>query len=53
MDVSVLSPAASLTMAHRGVGAFSSPREVATWPSGQYSGGHRRHGTRRPVPAAF
>ena len=30
VDVSILNPAAMLTMAHRGVGAFSSPREVAT-----------------------
>ena len=30
VDVSILNPAALLTMAHRGVGAFSSPREVAT-----------------------
>jgi len=30
VDVSILNPAAMLTMAHRGVGAFGSPREVAT-----------------------
>jgi hypothetical protein len=30
IDVSTLNPAALLTMAHRGVGAFGSPREVAT-----------------------
>ena len=30
VDISTLNPAAMLTMAHRGVGAFSSPREVAT-----------------------
>jgi hypothetical protein len=30
VDVSVLNPAALLTMAHRGTGAFSSPRDVAT-----------------------
>lgn len=30
VDISTLNPAALLTMAHRGVGAFSSPREVAT-----------------------
>lgn len=30
VDVSILNPAALLTMAHRGVGAFSSPRDVAT-----------------------
>jgi TRAP-type uncharacterized transport system substrate-binding protein len=30
IDISTLNPAALLTMAHRGVGAFSSPREVAT-----------------------
>jgi hypothetical protein len=30
VDVSTLNPAALLTMAHRGVGAFESPREVAT-----------------------
>jgi hypothetical protein len=30
VDVSVLNPAALLTMAHRGVGAFGSPRAVAT-----------------------
>jgi uncharacterized protein len=29
VDVSTLNPAALLTMAHRGTGAFSSPREVA------------------------
>jgi TRAP-type uncharacterized transport system substrate-binding protein len=29
IDVSILNPAALLTMAHRGVGAFGSPREVA------------------------
>ncbi len=30
VDVSILNPAALLTMAHRGVGAFGRPREVAT-----------------------
>lgn len=30
VDVSILNPAALLTMAHRGVGAFDRPREVAT-----------------------
>ena len=30
VDVSTLNPAALLTMAHRGVGAFDSPRDVAT-----------------------
>lgn len=30
VDISILNPAALLTMAHRGVGAFDSPREVAT-----------------------
>ncbi len=30
VDVSILNPAALLTMAHRGIGAFSSPRDVAT-----------------------
>jgi TRAP-type uncharacterized transport system substrate-binding protein len=30
VDVSILNPAALLTMAHRGVGAFDSPRDVAT-----------------------
>jgi NMT1-like family len=30
IDVSILNPAAMLTMAHRGVGAFASPRDVAT-----------------------
>ena len=30
VDISTLNPAAMLTMAHRGVGAFSSRREVAT-----------------------
>jgi hypothetical protein len=30
IDVSTLNPAAMLTMAHRGTGAFSSPKEVAT-----------------------
>jgi hypothetical protein len=30
VDVSTLNPAALLTMAHRGTGAFDSPREVAT-----------------------
>jgi TRAP-type uncharacterized transport system substrate-binding protein len=30
IDVSILNPAALLTMARRGVGAFSSPRDVAT-----------------------
>jgi TRAP-type uncharacterized transport system substrate-binding protein len=30
VDVSILNPAALLTMAHRGVGAFGSPRDVAT-----------------------
>jgi hypothetical protein len=30
VDISILNPAALLAMAHRGVGAFSSPRDVAT-----------------------
>src|SRR5689334_4112532 len=30
VDVSTLNPAAMLTMAHRGTGAFDSPRDVAT-----------------------
>ena len=30
IDVSILNPAAMLTMAYRGVGAFETPREVAT-----------------------
>ena len=30
VDISTLNPAALLTMAHRGTGAFDSPREVAT-----------------------
>lgn len=30
VDVSILNPAALLTMAHRGTGAFGSPRDVAT-----------------------
>ena len=30
VDVSILNPAALLTMAHRGTGAFSRPRDVAT-----------------------
>jgi hypothetical protein len=30
VDISILNPAALLTMAHRGVGAFDRPREVAT-----------------------
>jgi uncharacterized protein len=30
VDISILNPAALLTMAYRGVGAFTSPREVAT-----------------------
>src|SRR3979411_765879 len=30
VDMSILNPAALLTMAHRGTGAFSSPRDVAT-----------------------
>jgi TRAP-type uncharacterized transport system substrate-binding protein len=30
VDISILNPAALLTMAHRGTGPFSSPREVAT-----------------------
>ena len=30
VDVSILNPAALLTMAHRGIGAFNSPRDVAT-----------------------
>ena len=30
VDVSILNPAALLTMVHRGTGAFTSPREVAT-----------------------
>lgn len=30
VDISILNPSALLTMAHRGVGAFDSPREVAT-----------------------
>jgi TRAP-type uncharacterized transport system substrate-binding protein len=30
VDVSILNPAALLTMAHRGVGAFGRPRDVAT-----------------------
>jgi TRAP-type uncharacterized transport system substrate-binding protein len=30
VDVSILNPAALLTMAHRGVGAFDTPRDVAT-----------------------
>jgi TRAP-type uncharacterized transport system substrate-binding protein len=30
VDISILNPAALLTMAHRGTGAFTSPREVAT-----------------------
>ena len=30
VDISILNPAALLTMAHRGTGAFSSPRDVAT-----------------------
>jgi hypothetical protein len=30
VDVSILNPAVLLTMAHRGVGAFKSPRDVAT-----------------------
>jgi TRAP-type uncharacterized transport system substrate-binding protein len=30
VDVSILNPAAMLTMAHRGTGAFTSPRDVAT-----------------------
>jgi hypothetical protein len=30
VDISILNPAALLTMAHRGVGAFTSPRDVAT-----------------------
>jgi uncharacterized protein len=30
VDMSILNPAALLNMAHRGVGAFDSPREVAT-----------------------
>jgi TRAP-type uncharacterized transport system substrate-binding protein len=30
IDISILNPAAMLTMAHRGTGAFTSPKEVAT-----------------------
>jgi hypothetical protein len=30
IDISILNPAAMLTMAHRGTGAFNRPREVAT-----------------------
>jgi len=30
VDISILNPAAMLTMAHRGTGAFSSPKDVAT-----------------------
>jgi hypothetical protein len=30
IDISILNPAAMLTMVHRGTGAFTSPKEVAT-----------------------
>ena len=30
IDISILNPAAMLTMAHRGTGAFTSPKDVAT-----------------------